>query len=141
MTAEFTGAEEPENRIVSGSAGCNSYTAGYTVDGESLTIGRPAATMMFCEQPAGVMDQEAAFLAAMQSASSYKLETEQLHILNEKGNVVVDFVPLAASPDTTPPPVNPTLPPSEGTAEPGAVDTSWDDIQAVGKIVAGTSAD
>ncbi|HSR31538.1 MAG TPA: META domain-containing protein, partial [Anaerolineae bacterium] len=89
LTAEFV------DGVVAGSSGCNSYSAGYTVDGDSLSIGETASTMMFCE---GLMDQESAFLAAMQSASSFKLETGQLHILNEQGQVVVDFVPY------TPPP-------------------------------------
>jgi len=87
LTAEFFDGQ------VAGSAGCNSYTASYTVDGDSLSIGQAAATMMFCEQPTGAMDQEAAFLSAMQSASSFKLEEEQLHILNDKGQVVVDLIP------------------------------------------------
>jgi len=118
LTAEFAEGQ------VFGSAGCNSYSASYSVDGDSLTIGQAAATMMFCE---GLMDQETAFLAAMQSASSFKLETDQLHILNDKGQVVVDFVPYTAVPEAT------QVPPS--------ADDSWDRIQAAGKMVVGTSAD
>jgi polar amino acid transport system substrate-binding protein len=110
---------------VSGTAGCNSYSAAYTVDGDSLSIGQVASTMMACDQP--TMDQETAFLAAMQSASSFKLEAEQLHILNDKGQVVVDFVPYAPAP--------------EATQTPAAGDTSWERIQAAGKIVVGTSVD
>jgi polar amino acid transport system substrate-binding protein len=128
LTAEFT------NGQVAGSAGCNSYSASYTVDGDSLSIGQAAATMMYCNEPAGVMDQEAAFLAAMQSASSFKLEATQLHILNDKGQVVVDFVPYTAAPEAT-------QAPAGATPTPAAADNSWDRIQAAGKIVAGTSAD
>jgi heat shock protein HslJ len=125
LTAEFAGGQ------VAGSAGCNSYSASYTVDGDSLTIGQAAVTMMFCE---GLMDQEAAFLAAMQSASAFKLEADQLHILNDKGQVVVDFVPYTAAPETT-------QPPAEATPVPPAVDSSWERIQAAGKMIVGTSAD
>ncbi len=132
LTADFTAGEAGEESIVSGSSGCNSYSAGYTVDGESLTIGLPVSTMMACEQP--IMDQETAFLNAMQSASSFKLETEQLHLLNDQGNVVVDFVPYAPAPEATQLPAEATLPPE-------AEDSSWDEIQAAGKIIAGTSAD
>jgi polar amino acid transport system substrate-binding protein len=127
LTAEFVGGEPPEGGTVSGSAGCNTYSAGYTLDGDSLTIGPAASTMMSCEQPSGAIDQEAAFLAAMQSAGSFKLETCQLHILNGQGQVVVDLIPYAAAPGAT------EVPPS--------ADDSWDRIQAAGKIVVGTAAD
>ena len=112
---------------VSGSSGCNSYTAAYTVDGDSLSIGQAAVTMMFCADPPGVMEQEQAFLAAMQSAKGYKLDAEQLHILNDKGQVVVDFVPYAPAP--------------EATQTPAAGDTSWERVQAAGKMRVGTSVD
>ena len=49
----------------SGSAGCNNYITSYTVDGNNLTIGMAAVTMMFCAEPEGVMEQEAAYLAAL----------------------------------------------------------------------------
>jgi polar amino acid transport system substrate-binding protein len=118
LTAEFA------DGVVSGSAGCNTYHADYTVDGDSLSIGEAVSTMMFCE---GIMDQEAAFLAAMQSASSFKLGTGQLQILDDQGQVVVDFVPYTAPP--------------AATAPPPSADDSWDRIQAAGKIVVGTAAD
>jgi len=117
LTAEFADGN------VAGSSGCNTYTAGYTLDGDSLSIGDAASTMMFCD---GLMDQEIAFLAALQSASSFKLETNQLHILNDQDEVVVDFVPYQ---------------PPAGATEPPAADDSWDRIQAAGKIVVGTAAD
>ena len=127
LTAEFTGGTSSEESIVSGSAGCNRYTAGYTVDGDSLSIAQAASTMMFCEGPEGVMDQEAAFLSAMQSASSFKLEAERLRILDGQGKVVVEFVPYQ---------------PVAGTTEPPPVaDDSWDRVEAAGKMVVGTSAD
>ena len=59
LTATFTGDQ------VSGSAGCNQYNGSYTLDGETVTIGPLASTMMACEQK--VMDQEAAFLTALQT--------------------------------------------------------------------------
>ena len=119
LTAEFA------DSVVSGSSGCNTHNASHSVDGDSLSIGEAASTMMFCEQPQGAMDQESAYLVAMQSASSYKLETSQLQILNEQDEVVVDFIPYSA--------------PSEATEPVG--DDSWDRIQSAGKIVVGTTAD
>ena len=124
LTAEFTAGEAAGEGLVSGSAGCNNYTADYTVDGDSLSIGPAAATRMFCE---GLMDQEAAFLAAMQSASSFELETDQLQLLNDQGQVVVDFVPYQ--------------PEAGATEQPPSADDSWDRIEAAGKMVVGTAAD
>jgi polar amino acid transport system substrate-binding protein len=127
LTAEFGAVASPEQSIVSGLAGCNRYTAGYTVDGDSLSIAQPASTMMFCEGPEGVMDQEALFLSAMQSASSFKLKADQLRILDAQGNVVAEFVPYQ--------------PQAEMTEPPPAADDSWNRVEAAGKMVVGTSAD
>jgi ABC-type amino acid transport substrate-binding protein len=124
LTAEFTGGETAGEGVVGGSAGCNTYTAGYTVDGDSLSIGEAAVTMMFCE---GVMDQETAFLAALQSASSFNLETERLQILDDQDQMVVDFIPYQ--------------PAAGATEPPSAADDSWERIEAEGKMVVGTAAD
>ena len=59
LTATFTGDQ------VSGSAGCNQYNGSYTLNGDQVTIGPLATTRMACEQD--VMDQEAAFLTALQT--------------------------------------------------------------------------
>jgi polar amino acid transport system substrate-binding protein len=124
LSAEF--GPSSQEGIVSGSAGCNTYTAGYTVDGDSLSISEAASTRMMCDQPQGIMDQETTYLAALQSASSFKLDAEQLHILNDTGEVVVDLIPYAPLPEAT---------------EPPSADDSWDRIHAAGKIVVGTAAD
>jgi heat shock protein HslJ len=83
----------PDGAIVSGSGGCNTYQGTYTVDGESLTFGPLAATLMACSDPEGVMEQEAVFLAQLQSATGYRIDGDQLHILNDKGHLVILFSP------------------------------------------------
>jgi len=67
-----------DDGTISGNSGCNSFTAQYNYTGSSITITQPASTMMFCEQPEGVMDQEAAFLAALQSASTWQMQGMEL---------------------------------------------------------------
>ena len=62
LTAIFTAD------AVSGSAGCNDYNGAYTLDGDKVTIGPLATTRKACE-PA-VMDQEAAFLTALQTPAT-----------------------------------------------------------------------
>src|SRR5262249_33747166 len=46
-----------DGRIITGSAGCNTFTAGYTYDDGNLTVSHPAATTRSC--PPAVMEQEA----------------------------------------------------------------------------------
>ncbi len=66
-----------EDRL-NGIAGCNNYFAGYTASGASITVSPPGATLMFCEAPEGVMEQEAAYLAALESAATFSIEGDQL---------------------------------------------------------------
>jgi heat shock protein HslJ len=74
---------------VNGSAGCNSYSASYTVDGSLLAISPAAPTARMCETPEGIMAQETAFMAAMASAGSFAIDGEQLHLLNASGQLVM----------------------------------------------------
>ncbi len=53
---------------LSGSAGCNTYNADYTVDGEQISIGPAITTRMFCAGE-GVMEQEMAYLQALEKAA------------------------------------------------------------------------
>jgi heat shock protein HslJ len=76
-----------------GSAGCNSYSTNYTVDGNALSIGPASLTSMLCEEPPGIMDQEQAFLAALESAASFTLEAGQLYVQDGSGQVMIEFVP------------------------------------------------
>ena len=90
LTAEFTAGEGDKDGRIVGSARCNTYNAGYTVNGDLLSVGKAAATRMFCE---GLMEQEGAFLSAVQWASSFELQAVELRILNDQGEVMVAFVP------------------------------------------------
>lgn len=74
---------------VSGSSGCNTYQAGYTVNGNAIAIGAPAATGIFCAEPAGVMDQEARFLAALQSATAFRVVGSQLELTTAGGQIAL----------------------------------------------------
>ena len=84
-TAEFAA----DGRM-GGNASCNSYFAGYTVDGDKLTISQAGSTMMACDPPEA-MQQEMDFLAALQSAATYAIDGDQLTIANEAGETVLTF--------------------------------------------------
>lgn len=78
---------------VSGSAGCNRYFAGFAVEADLIVIDPPGATMMFCETPAGVMDQEYAYLAALESAATYVNNGDSLEFRTAADQLAVMLVP------------------------------------------------
>jgi heat shock protein HslJ len=78
---------------VMGSAGCNAYTAPYTLNGNALQVGPAASTRMACAAPPGVMEQERAYLAALSTARSYRIEGDRLFLLAADGARVGSFVP------------------------------------------------
>ncbi len=80
---------------VSGVAGCNSYSGSYAIGGDAITIGPLAATLMFCEQPEGAMEQEALYLRLLQEADTYRVSDDTLTLL-EGETVLIDFTVLEA---------------------------------------------
>jgi heat shock protein HslJ len=107
ITARF------ESGRLSGSAGCNTYTAGFTLGGAggALTITPPASTRMFCASPPGVMEQEAAYLAALPTAVRYRIEGERLALETADGARVATYTarsapgPAGGAPGAGPPAV------------------------------------
>jgi heat shock protein HslJ len=84
ITATFA-----EDGTVSGSAGCNRYNGGYTTDGDSIDIGPLASTRKACEPD--VMTQEAAFLAAMENATTVTVDGASLELRDADGALQVSF--------------------------------------------------
>jgi heat shock protein HslJ len=76
---------------VAGSAGCNNYSARYQLEGDKLSITAPASTKMACPQP--IMDQESAYLKALENAQSFKVQAGELIISSADGEVLI-FVPV-----------------------------------------------
>jgi len=64
---------------VSGTAGCNRYMSTWKADGASLRFTAPAATRMACAQP-GVMEQEQAFLKALETVTKMVFEGDRLDL-------------------------------------------------------------
>jgi heat shock protein HslJ len=76
---------------VSGSAGCNTYTATYELDADTIEISQPAATFKSCAEPQGVMEQEQAYLSALPTAASYRLDGGSLQLLGDDGIGLVSY--------------------------------------------------
>lgn len=77
---------------VSGSGGCNGYSGPYSVEGATLSIGPAAATARACLGP-GVMEQEAAFFAALGRVARFTIDGDRLELRSEEGALQVDLRP------------------------------------------------
>lgn len=75
---------------VSGSAGCNNFRAGYTVDGENLTILPGPMTMMACPEPQMTVEQQ--FVAALSATASYAIVDGQLELSDANRQVLATLV-------------------------------------------------
>jgi polar amino acid transport system substrate-binding protein len=80
-----------QDGTLQGSAGCNTYSATYLADGSSFTITGLTSTQQMCSDPPGIMEQEAAFLAALPAAAGFNQQGGQLIILNAGGLKLLDL--------------------------------------------------
>jgi len=81
-----------EDGNLTGSGGCNDYTATYIVNGRQLAITPPTSTMMACAED--VMAQELQFLQVLASAGGFTVEADQLYLEDATGTVVIEFVAI-----------------------------------------------
>jgi heat shock protein HslJ len=84
---EITLAFGADGRVV-GNAGCNRYTARYVAQGTTLRIESPALTRMACLSP-GVMEQEGAFVDALGSVTTARVDGSRLELRREDGTLAV----------------------------------------------------
>lgn len=85
-----------EDGSVTGNAGCNTFRSTYTVSDTSLTITPAAATRKMCGEPAGIMQQESAFLAALSQVTSYHAEDNTLLLRGADGAILLLLRPTEA---------------------------------------------
>ena len=74
---------------ISGSAGCNSYEARYSVDDQVIAFDSPVATERACADLEGVIQQEARFLDLLPSLTRFRIHSDRLFIYAEDGRVVL----------------------------------------------------
>jgi heat shock protein HslJ len=80
-----------ENGTLAGSAGCNNYNAAYEIEDSSISIGPAASTRKFCADPEGTMDQESQYLAALETAATYRLDGDTLELRTADGALVASY--------------------------------------------------
>lgn len=79
----------PGPRRAVGMGGVNRYSAGYTLEGQSLTF--TAAIMTKMAGPAELMTQEDRFMEALTATRSFRISGEQLELLGADGAVLAVF--------------------------------------------------
>ncbi len=95
---------------VGGYSGCNSFSGTYGTNGSIVRIGRLATTRLACEPE--VMEQEAAFLAALEASTRIESRGTRLNLTDRDGQLQVALV-------------RPTLEVEAGpSAEPGASESA-----------------
>lgn len=88
-----------EDQKVAGNASCNTFVGSYTLEGNKLSFGNLASAKMFCAEPEGLMDQEGAYLAALESATGYRSEEGKLLLIDDSDSTVLVFSPQDMSLD------------------------------------------
>ena len=80
---------------ISGLAGCNNYFGAYETDGAALSFKQVGATLMYCDEPEGLMAQETTYLSLLETAASYGITEDQLTVKNASGAVILTFTAAA----------------------------------------------
>jgi heat shock protein HslJ len=90
VSAQFE--TQNDTTLISGLAGCNSYSGDYQVDGNQLNIGEIIATEMACEEPQGIMQQEQLYLQALRDeVTRYEVDGDRLWMINHEGETILEY--------------------------------------------------
>ena len=84
---------EFEGGNIFGKAGCNNYNAEASFDGWNLSFSPIGSTKMYCEQPEGLMDQEATFLEILGGIERYGFDSEGNLVLTGLNGARLTFAP------------------------------------------------
>jgi heat shock protein HslJ len=79
-----------ENGQIMGSDGCNSYSTSYTLNKRNINLNKNiASTMMACPEP--IMQQASAYTTALVQIVAYKIEGQQLSLVDASGKTRAFF--------------------------------------------------
>ncbi|MGB3715585.1 MAG: META domain-containing protein [Candidatus Promineifilaceae bacterium] len=86
VTADFG-----DGGLLTGSAGCNGYSATYEVASNLVTIDTVVMTEIYCMEPEGLMDQESQYLSSLELSAAYVIVGEAMGLLDEDGAVLAIY--------------------------------------------------
>ena len=101
VTITFTINPDGRTGTINGSGGCNPYSAEIT---DVFALSLINATAALCDTPAGVMEQEGAYLNALGSANGISIEGSTLKITTDLETIV--FTNVGPSPEQPLPPTS-----------------------------------
>ena len=84
-------ADFGEDGTMAGNSGCNDYNGPYKITGNQIGIGPLSSTRKACSDPAGVMEQEAEYLAALDNAEVFVVDGNTLELREVDGTVMAKF--------------------------------------------------
>ncbi|MHB1295253.1 MAG: META domain-containing protein [Anaerolineae bacterium] len=88
-----------EQENAGGYSGCNQYGGRYTASEDgALRFSELANTLMACEGPEGVMEQETAYLAALNTIDAYSLDAQGRLSLHADGTEAMTFTAVEELP-------------------------------------------
>ena len=61
-----------------GFSGCNYYLAAFDTEVDSIGMYGPTQTVLQCDEPDGVMEQEATFIGILQNSTAYRVDEDKL---------------------------------------------------------------
>jgi len=71
---------------ISGFSGCNNFMGAYTIEGDRVTLGQLAGTLMACNEPAASIDNS--FRAAFAGTLRYEIIGSQLRLTTAAGKIL-----------------------------------------------------
>jgi heat shock protein HslJ len=86
LTANFG-----EDGTLTGNSGCNDYSGPFKITNDQIGIGPLSSTRKACNDPAGVMEQEAQYLAAIDNAEVFVVDGNTLELRETDGTVMAVF--------------------------------------------------
>lgn len=96
----------PDGKIT-GSSGCNEYSAIYSLHGATLGISQVKSTKMACDPV--IMTQENQYLALLQRVITYEMNGDQMVLYSATGQKILTYKKGMAGTTTPPPPSTPSL--------------------------------
>ncbi|MFN2190406.1 MAG: transporter substrate-binding domain-containing protein [Candidatus Promineifilaceae bacterium] len=86
---------------ITGVGGCNTYSGSYEASSSNVEIILGASTQIVCGSPAGIMEQENAYLSLLPLADTFQIvegQTRQLTVSSSAGQVILTYTEIVASP-------------------------------------------
>jgi len=74
---------------IDGNGGCNKFFGSLQTTDDGISVGELGSTRMACPQE--IMDQEMAFMQALQDVASFELGENSLHLLSADSVLLVDL--------------------------------------------------